>query len=95
MESVASLSHSSLPNTHPFQNAVEYWSNRNNQHGPCDISLDGQYIETVNSYSGANTGPYVLYSAVDLTLGDHTLGIKVVNGSANASTGRCEVDRFV
>jgi len=75
-----------------YGNAVEYWSNRNPQHGPCDITLDNNLIATVTSNAPAIGSPIILYSTSNLTLEEHTLVVTVKNGSG---ANRCSVDHWV
>lgn len=49
-------------------------------------------MTTVNSNAPADDVPILLYSNTNLTLGDHSLEVRVVDGSF---PNVCEVDRFV
>lgn len=75
-----------------LQNAIEYWGNAFDDHGPCDIYLDESYVDTITTYSATRTNPRLLFSRDNLALGDHTLTITV---KASSDPNVCEVDRFV
>ncbi len=73
---------------------IEVWGTKSVNRGLADVYLDGQFIETIDTYSPTQTSSTVIWQKDDLPSGIHTLKIVCKGESSQGEDIWVEIDKI-